>query len=209
MTWYAEKTGLKRARCFLCTNKSPTLQISFLGVQCLNLYAMYVPLRRHDFVVKVMDVGKSTIVWSRNNGCHMSQENVIKFGVALCPWFPDSYSVSWTSMQLVLVAMQWKKSSRYSILIFVISRCGCPLPWMPGAGAPVRPLSAPHWTHHIHNRPVINMVCYEWVCYEWVCCERGLLWTWSAMNRSVIYRSVLKGNLLRNVVRDLHSFFSS
>jgi len=32
-----------------------------------------------------MDVGKSNIVWSGNNGCHMSRENVIKFGVALHP----------------------------------------------------------------------------------------------------------------------------
>ena len=40
-----------------------------------------------------MDVGKSKIVWSGNNGCHMSQENVINFGVALHPWFPDSYSI--------------------------------------------------------------------------------------------------------------------
>ena len=32
-----------------------------------------------------MDVSRSKIVWSGTNGCHMSQENVIKFGVALHP----------------------------------------------------------------------------------------------------------------------------
>jgi len=48
---------------------------------------VYVLLRRYDFVVKVIkvDVGKSKMVWSRNSGCHMSQENVINFGVALHP----------------------------------------------------------------------------------------------------------------------------
>jgi len=30
-----------------------------------------------------MDVGKSKIVWSGNNGCHMSQDDVIKLGVSL------------------------------------------------------------------------------------------------------------------------------
>jgi len=40
-----------------------------------------------------MDVGKSKVVWSGNNRCHMSQDNVIKFRVALHPSFPDLYSV--------------------------------------------------------------------------------------------------------------------
>ena len=40
-----------------------------------------------------MDVGKSKIVWSRNNGCHMSQKNVIKFGFAFHTWFLDSCSI--------------------------------------------------------------------------------------------------------------------
>jgi len=56
---------------------------------------MYVSLRRYNFVVKVIKNGrrKSKLVWSGNNGRHMSQENVIKFWVAWHPWFPDSYSV--------------------------------------------------------------------------------------------------------------------
>jgi len=40
-----------------------------------------------------MDVGKSKIIWSGNNGCHMSQENVINFWVALHLSFPDLYSI--------------------------------------------------------------------------------------------------------------------
>jgi len=40
-----------------------------------------------------MDVGKSKIVWSGNNTCHVSQENVIKLWVALYPTNPDSYSI--------------------------------------------------------------------------------------------------------------------
>jgi len=41
-----------------------------------------------------MDVGKSKIVWSVSNGCHISQGNVLKFKVAFHPSFPDSHSVS-------------------------------------------------------------------------------------------------------------------
>jgi len=40
-----------------------------------------------------MDVGQSKIVWSGNNGCHVSQDDVIKLWVALCPSFPDSYGI--------------------------------------------------------------------------------------------------------------------
>jgi len=56
---------------------------------------MYVLLCCYDFVVKEikMDVGKSKIVCSGNNGYDMSQEKVIKFWVALHPSFPNSYSV--------------------------------------------------------------------------------------------------------------------
>jgi len=56
---------------------------------------MYVSQRRYDFVVKVIKNGrgKSKIVWSESSGCHISQEIVIKFWVALHPSFPDSYSV--------------------------------------------------------------------------------------------------------------------
>jgi len=51
---------------------------------------MYVSLRRYGFVVKMIKngLGKSKIVWSRNNGCHVSQENVIKLWVTLYPTFP-------------------------------------------------------------------------------------------------------------------------
>jgi len=51
---------------------------------------MYVSLRRYDFVVKVI---KTDAVWSENNGCRMSQENVIKYWAALHPLFSDSFSV--------------------------------------------------------------------------------------------------------------------
>jgi len=43
----------------------------------------------YAFFVKVMDVGKSEIVWSGNNGCHMSQEFAIKLRVALHSHFPN------------------------------------------------------------------------------------------------------------------------
>jgi len=33
------------------------------------------------------------IVWSGNNGCHVSQEDVCNLWVALCPSFPDSYGI--------------------------------------------------------------------------------------------------------------------
>jgi len=36
-------------------------------------------------------------------------------------------------MQHVLVALQYEKSSGYSIFVFVISLCGCPLRWMCGS----------------------------------------------------------------------------
>jgi len=39
-----------------------------------------------------MDKWKSKVVWSGNNGYHVSQEDVIKLRVALYPTFPDSYS---------------------------------------------------------------------------------------------------------------------
>ena len=39
-------------------------------------------------------------------------------------------------MQHVLAVLQQEKSSRYSILIFVISLFEFPLPWMPGAVDP-------------------------------------------------------------------------
>ena len=51
-----------------------------------------------------------------------------------------------------------------------------------------------HW-HHIHNRPVMNVGCYERVCHKRVCCERvcycykrGLLWT--GLFRMVCYEQV-------------------
>jgi len=55
---------------------------------------MNVSPRRHTFVAKVINNGGIyvKIVWSGNNGCHVFQENVIKFWVALYPNFPDSYS---------------------------------------------------------------------------------------------------------------------
>jgi len=40
-----------------------------------------------------MDVDESNIVWSEYNGCHMPQDDVIKFWVALRPSFLDSYGV--------------------------------------------------------------------------------------------------------------------
>jgi len=42
---------------------------------------MCVSLRRNHFVVKVTDVGKSKIIWSGKNRCHMFKE-IIKFRVA-------------------------------------------------------------------------------------------------------------------------------
>jgi len=46
---------------------------------------MCVPLRRYDFVVKVIENGRREVKnsWYGNNGCHMSQENVIKSRIAL------------------------------------------------------------------------------------------------------------------------------
>jgi len=50
---------------------------------------MYVPLR-YDFVVQVIKNGRWEVKNSlmRNNGCHMPQENVIKFGIVLPHDFP-------------------------------------------------------------------------------------------------------------------------
>ena len=42
-------------------------------------------------------------------------------------------------MQHVIVDVQQEKPSSYSILTFVISLFGCPLRWMPEAGAPFAP----------------------------------------------------------------------
>ena len=56
---------------------------------------MYVSVRRYNFVAKVINNGhmEVKIVWSGNNGCHVSQEDVIKLWVAFYPSFPDSYSI--------------------------------------------------------------------------------------------------------------------
>jgi len=55
-----------------------------LGVQCIKFvyYVCFAALIRKRLK---MDVDTSKIVYSGNNECHMSQENVIKFWVALHP----------------------------------------------------------------------------------------------------------------------------
>ena len=60
MTWYEEKTDLKRGWRFLRTNKSSPLKITFCGYNVQNLYAMYVSLRRSILLWKwlKMYVGK-------------------------------------------------------------------------------------------------------------------------------------------------------
>jgi len=94
MTWYEEKTDLKRAWRFYVQKNSP-LKSLFGGtvykscMQCMFRCADTILLWKW----LKMDVEKSKIVWSGNNVCHMSQENVIKFRVASHPWFLDSYSV--------------------------------------------------------------------------------------------------------------------
>jgi len=50
-------------------------------------------------------------------------------------------------MQHVLLALQYRKSSSYSIFICVISLFGRPPPWMPGVVAPFVPPSARHCSH--------------------------------------------------------------
>jgi len=74
-------------------------------------------------------------------------------------WHFNTYNYCWQkknnfqkikSMQHVLVASQWEKSSSYSILILVISLFTCPLPWMSGAIALVAPpLCTPLRTVHL------------------------------------------------------------
>ena len=95
MTWYEEIADLKRARCFLPTNKKPLKSPPFGGTT--YKICMLCMFRCVDTILfwkwLTMNVGKSKIVWSGNNGCHMSQENVTKFWAALHPWFPNSYSV--------------------------------------------------------------------------------------------------------------------
>jgi len=56
---------------------------------------MCVSLRRHNFVAKVINNGRREVntSWSGNNGCHLSQENVIKFWAALHPSLSNSCSV--------------------------------------------------------------------------------------------------------------------
>jgi len=52
-------------------------------------------------VAKVIENGRceAKIVSSWNNGCHVSQENVIKLWVALYRTFTDSYSILWIPEQ--------------------------------------------------------------------------------------------------------------
>jgi len=96
MTWYEEKTYLTRAWRFLRTNKNFPLKNPLFG-GTVHEICMLCMFRCADTILLrkwlTMDVRKSNIVWSGNNGCHVSQENVIKFWVALHPLFPDSYSV--------------------------------------------------------------------------------------------------------------------
>ena len=75
--------------------KIPFKKAVLWGYSVWNVYAMYVSLRRYDFVVKVIIYGHREVINSRTrkNWCHTSQENVIKSWVALHPSFPDSYSV--------------------------------------------------------------------------------------------------------------------
>jgi len=96
MTWHEEKTDLKCAWHFLRRNKnSPREKQLFGGTVYKN--CMLCTFRCTDTILlwkwSIMDVGQSKTGWCGNNGCHMSQENVIKFWVAWNPSFPDSYSV--------------------------------------------------------------------------------------------------------------------
>ena len=52
---------------------------------------MCVSLHRYDFVLKVIKNGRREVKYnsSGNNGCHMSQEIVIKLRIAQHPSFPD------------------------------------------------------------------------------------------------------------------------
>jgi len=62
MTWYEEKTDLKRACRFLRTKKNSTLKKqSFGGIVCIKFeISVYVLLRRCDFVVKVIQNGSGS-----------------------------------------------------------------------------------------------------------------------------------------------------
>jgi len=61
----------------------------FWGHSVQNVCAIYVSLRRYDFVLKVIENGRRDV---KNNVYHASQDNVIKFWVALHPPFPNSHS---------------------------------------------------------------------------------------------------------------------
>jgi len=81
---------------FLRTNKNSPLKNQMFGDTVHKIY-MLCMFRCADTILLWkwlnMDLGKSKIVRSGNNGCHMSQENVIKFWLALHPSFPGLYSV--------------------------------------------------------------------------------------------------------------------
>jgi len=95
MTWYEEKSDLKRAWRSLRTSKNSSQKAVFGG----TVYEVYMSCvfrcADNDFVAEVtkMNVGKSKILWSGKNGYHRFQEIVVKFWVAQHPSFLDSYGV--------------------------------------------------------------------------------------------------------------------
>ena len=77
---------------FLRTNKNSPLKNPLFGCTVLKI-CMICMFRCADKILLwkwlKMNVGKSKMVWSGNDRCHMSQEGAIKSWVALRPTLPD------------------------------------------------------------------------------------------------------------------------
>jgi len=90
-----KKTVLTHAWRFRRTNKKSPLKSPFFG-GILPKICMICTFRWEDRILLrkwlTMHIWKQKIVWSGNNGCHVSQEDVCKWWVALYPAFTDAYS---------------------------------------------------------------------------------------------------------------------
>jgi len=73
--------------------KFPSETAVICGYSAQGLYAIHISLGRCNVVVKVIENGRREVKNSLVRKSWMSQENVIKFWVALHPLFPNSYSV--------------------------------------------------------------------------------------------------------------------
>ena len=95
-----KKTGVTRAWRFLRTNKKS----HFFG-GTLPKICMIITFRWVDKILLrkwyKSTYGSKEVFWYGNNGCHVSQDDLCKFGVALDPWYPGSgsiFMVTWAGL---------------------------------------------------------------------------------------------------------------